>query len=132
MSKRKKVLIECPDCGAHLFVKRSLYKVSSHPLYEKKNQLIINYSKSVFTESRTSKLWLRCLNCTFSKEFKDETALKEDVIHKIGGQLVQHAAQMKSKNREVLPTIIRPSKLLYDAASNKIHIPDLNQADAVT
>src|SRR6266850_3851581 len=81
MSKRKKLLIACPKCGKNIFVKRSLYKVSNHPLYIRKGGIVINYSKSVFTEHRSSKFWLRCLNptCTYEQEFPDESALRSEV-----------------------------------------------------
>ena len=135
MSKRKKILIKCPDCDAHLFVKRSLFKVSSHPVYEKKARLVINYSKSIYTEDRQSKLWLKCLNCTFSQEFKDENELKEEIVRRVGGQVASnfHADRMRNQKRDSnLPKIIRPSQMAYNPETNEFYLPDLSKADAVT
>lgn len=117
MGKRKKILIECPDCSAHLFVKRSLFKISSHPVFEKKGTLIVNYSKSVFTEERQSKFWLKCLNCKFSQECKDENELKAVILKRIGGLSNSHKPPSPPHHHfhheEKLPTIIRPSQLGY-------------------
>ena|SRR5437868_12509898 len=113
MGKRKKILIECPVCRAHLFVKRSLFKVTSHPVYAKKGKLIINYSKSIYTEQRQSKLWLRCLNCSFSQVCKDENELKEVIMQKIGGLGNLFPQKHHRPREEKLPTIIRPSKIGY-------------------
>src|SRR6266576_6655776 len=118
MSKRKKILLECPDCSAHLFIKRSLFKVSNHPVYEKKARIIINYSKSILTEEKQSKLWLKCQNCTFEQEFKDENELKEEIARKLGGRF--RAEQTRSQRREDrLPKIVQPSKMRYNPETNQ-------------
>jgi len=135
MSKRKKVLLKCPNCNAHLCVKRSLFKVSNHPIYEKKDKLIINYSKSVLTEDRRSKLWLKCINCNYSQLFKNENELKEAIVKRLGGQLAKNfrIEQTSSQKREAaLPKIVKPSKMLYNPETNEFYIPDLRKADAVT
>lgn len=119
MSKVKKIGINCPQCSSALFVKAARHKVACHPMYVKKGKLVINYSRSSYTETRVSRFWLWCLNpdCTYQRSFEKE----EDMIAEAGhlaydqfealAQPSHHEKKQKQSAKETLPVIVRPSQM---------------------
>ena len=109
----KKIGLDCPTCGATLFVKRAVHKVANHPLYAKKGKLIVNYSHSVHTEFRDQKLWLRCLSCPFLRQFDTEDQLRAHVGALMYDQVekVQGPKPKKQSKAPELPMIVQPSQM---------------------
>ena len=130
MSKRRKCWITCPKCSQNLVVKRSSFRVSNHPVYIRKGIILINYSKTISTDDRSAKYWLRCLNpnCNYIKEFPDENALRSE-IGLISWDLLNPPKKQKEKPKalpkpkvEYLPTITKAPKVI-----EKIYNPETNQ-----
>jgi hypothetical protein len=114
MSKKRRRIINCEQCGHELEVKRSLVKVASHPLFIKGGRIQIHYSEAKVTEKKEIKLWLKCSHCSFLKEFKDEDLMLAELGILVGDKLLTPVPVKQKHNRQenndTLPEIVRPSK----------------------
>ena len=122
----KRIPILCPQCGGQLIVRRSSFKIATHPLYIKKGKIVVNYDRCIQTEQRASKFWLLCSKCKYETELSDEQAILNQVgiiayefpppekiehhIHKKNH--THHKEIVKVEQQSVLPRIIRPSKIV--------------------
>ncbi len=130
MSKRKKLLLNCPTCGSSLFIKKSLFRISHHPIYIKKGNLIINYSRNVYTEKKETKFWLKCINCAFSRDIKNESDLKAEISFLILEKAaVSKPLKFKTEKPKSLPMIQKPPKahgVEYDLETNTFSVNGVN------